>query len=209
MDWIMDKLMILPAIVIGFSFHEFAHAAVSNALGDPTPRLQGRLTINPGAHFDPFGFVSLLFLGFGWGKPVEVDPRNYKHRRSGELMVSLAGVIMNLFLAILFAVLLRIGLMASPTWFYSGVGNVFWELIINIIYVNLVLMVFNLLPIPPLDGFGIITEIFNLRKYSWYDTVYQNGFLILLVFIIFDITDYILTPTLGVLFNGIVRYIIY
>lgn len=209
MDWIMSKLMMLPAIVIGFSFHEFAHAIASNALGDPTPKLQGRLTINPGAHFDPFGFIALLFVGFGWGRPVEINPGYYKHRRSAELIVSLAGVTMNFILAIVFAFALKFVVMSNPDWIYSDMGQIIWELGVNVIRINLVLLVFNLLPVPPLDGFGILTEIFNLRKYNWYYTVYNNGFMILLLLIIFNVTDYILTPILSFLFGGIMEMVVF
>ena len=209
MDWIMDKLMMLPAIVIGFSFHEFAHALASNALGDPTPKLQGRLTINPGAHFDPFGFIALLFVGFGWGRPVEIDPRHYKHRRSAELIVSLAGVTMNFILAIVFAFVLKFIAMSGAAWLSGDMGGIVFELIQEIIVVNLVLMVFNLLPVPPLDGFGILTEIFNLRKYNWYYTVYNNGFMILLFLIIFNVTDYILTPALNFFYGLIMQLVMF
>ena len=95
LDWIMRKLMMLPGIVIGLSVHEWAHGFVSHKLGDPTPKIQGRLTLNPAAHMDPIGFLSLLICGFGWGIPVEIDSRYYKHRRSGEMMVAFAGVVMN------------------------------------------------------------------------------------------------------------------
>ena len=85
LDWLMDVLMTLPAIIIGLSFHEYAHAVVSYKLGDPTPKLQGRGTINPMAHVDPVGFAALIFAGFGWGVPVEVNPTYYANRRKGEL----------------------------------------------------------------------------------------------------------------------------
>ena len=107
MDWLMSKLLILPGILIGLCFHEFAHGAVSCALGDPTPKLQGRLTINPAAHLDPFGFLALLLAGFGWGVPVQIDPRYYKHRRRDELLVALAGVAMNLLIAIVFSFIIK------------------------------------------------------------------------------------------------------
>ena len=81
MSWIMHKIIILPAIMIGLSFHEFAHAFAADRLGDDTPKAQGRVTINPAAHIDLFGLLALFFIGFGWGKPVQVNPRNFKHMR--------------------------------------------------------------------------------------------------------------------------------
>ena len=92
--------MMLPGIIIGLAFHEFAHAAVAFKLGDPTPKMQGRVTINPLAHIDPVGLAALLFAGFGWGVPVQINPSNFKKRRRDELLVSLAGVTMNLVIAI-------------------------------------------------------------------------------------------------------------
>lgn len=207
-DWLMDKLIILPGIVIGLSFHEFAHGIVSHALGDPTPKMQGRLTVNPAAHMDPLGFFALLFAGFGWGVPVQVDPRYYKHRRLGEMLVSFAGVAMNFLVAIVFTVVIRIVFELNPMWFTGGVGEITLEILTGIISVNIVLMVFNLLPVPPLDGFGIITEIFNLRKYNWYYTVYNNGMLILLALIIFNVTDKVLTPSVGFIYSWLMNTIV-
>ena len=90
-SYILGRLIILPGIIIGLSFHEFAHAKASNVLGDPTPRLQGRVSLNPVSHIDPVGFLLLLLIGFGWGRPVQIDPRYYKHRRRDELIVSAGG----------------------------------------------------------------------------------------------------------------------
>ena len=92
-EWFIQTILIIPGVVIGLSFHEFAHGWVAWKLGDPTPKFQGRVTVNPKAHIDPIGFVALLFAGFGWGQPVEINPNNFKHRRRDELLVSLAGVV--------------------------------------------------------------------------------------------------------------------
>lgn len=207
MAWLMDKLIILPGIIIGLSFHEYAHGLVSHALGDPTPKNQGRLTVNPAAHLDPLGFLALFFAGFGWGVPVQVDPRYYKHRRVGELLVSLAGVTMNFVIAVIFTLLIKAGYTYAPGWFMSGTGSIVMEMLTGVVSINVVLMVFNLLPVPPLDGFGIVTEIFNLRRYSWYYPVYSHGMLILLALIIFNVTDMVVTPCVSLvlswLMNGI------
>ena len=208
-EWIMDKLLILPGIIIGLSFHEFAHGIVSYKLGDPTPKLQGRLTINPAAHIDPFGFFALLIAGFGWGVPVEIDPRYYKHRRRDEMLVSFAGVVMNLFIAIVFSFVLKGLFIMNPPWLMGTFGDVLLDVLFYIISVNVVLMVFNLLPVPPLDGFGILTEIFNLRKYSWYYQVYDKGFLILLALIIFNVTDVVLVPCVNFVYQLLMDLIIF
>lgn len=207
-DWIIDKLIILPGIIIGLSFHEFAHGMVSNLLGDPTPKAQGRLTINPAAHIDPFGFICLFLAGFGWGVPVEIDPRYYKHRRRDEFLVSIAGVLMNLFIAVVFTLVLKGFILWHPAWLSGAAGQIVMEIVIGIIQINVVLMVFNLLPVPPLDGFNILTEIFNLRKYSWYYAVYDKGFLILLALIIFNVTDVVLIPCVNFAYQTIMNLIL-
>ena len=210
LDWLMDVLMTLPAIIIGLSFHEYAHAVVSYKLGDPTPKLQGRVTINPMAHVDPVGFAALIFAGFGWGVPVEVNPTYYANRRKGELLVSLAGVTMNLIIAIVFAVIAKILLLTlgaavlSTSW-----GAVLWTMIMYVIQINLVLMIFNLIPVPPLDGFSIISEIFNLKTTDFYWTVYRYGNVILIALIIFGVTGRIILPCVSFIFNLLQSFIIF
>ena len=201
MGWIMDKLIILPAILIGLSFHEFAHAFAADRLGDSTPRLQGRVTINPMAHVDPFGFLALIFIGFGWGRPVMVNPRNFSHMRRDGLIVDLAGVTMNLILAIIFVGVFKLFYVFQFDFLNTYMGGVVLSMINAIIQINIVLMIFNLLPVPPLDGFGIVTEVFNLREKEWYYQVYNNGFMILLLLMIFNVTDMILVPAISFVFN--------
>ena len=193
-EWLLDEIMMIPGIILGLAFHEFGHAFVSSKLGDPTPRRQGRVTLNPLAHIDPVGLLCLLFAGFGWGMPVEIDPRYYKHPRRDEFLVSIAGVVMNLILAVLFTLVLHFIVVSDLGFFYTGRGAAVIQVIQYTIFVNVMLMVFNLLPVPPLDGFGILTQILDLKRYSWYYTVYQNGFFILMLLIIFGGTDFVLTP---------------
>jgi Zn-dependent protease len=198
-DIIIAKILMLPGIIIGLSFHEFAHAWVSDKLGDPTPRRQGRVTINPLAHIDWIGFLALLLVGFGWGKPVQIDPSYYKNRRRDEFLVGIAGVTMNLLLAIAFSIPAKAMLKA-----FNGVAAS--ELIYNvylmlfyIVSINVVLMIFNLIPCPPLDGWGIITQIFRLDRYRWWYSVYRNGTWILLALIVFNVTDLILSPLVNLI----------
>jgi len=193
MDWIMEKILILPGILIGLSFHEFGHAYVSTKLGDPTPKLQGRVTINPLAHVDPVGMVCLLFAGFGWGIPVEINPAYYKHRRRDEILVGLAGVTMNLILAIVFSLLIRVVMMLTGV-LGPDVTSVIYTIFMNVVMINVVLMVFNLLPVPPLDGFGIVTNLFHLEKYSWYQQYYQWGYFILIFLVLLGVVSAILGP---------------
>ena len=202
MNWLMGELMMLPGIIIGLAFHEFAHAAVAFKLGDPTPKMQGRVTINPLAHIDPVGLAALLFAGFGWGVPVQINPSNFKKRRRDELLVSLAGVTMNLVIAIVFAIVAKILYMTMGPSFLSGsVGSILWMMIMYVIQINLVLMIFNLIPCPPLDGFSIISEIFNIKHTEIYWTLYRYGDWILIALIIFGITGRIISPCVNFLFG--------
>lgn len=203
MDWLMDKLIILPAILIGLSFHEFAHAFAADRLGDSTPKRQGRVTLNPAAHIDPFGLLALFFIGFGWGKPVMVDDRNFKHIRRDSLIVDLAGVTTNLVLAVAFAGILRLLAEYQYGFLNTSLGGILTEMLFAVITINIVLMIFNLLPVPPLDGFGIVTEIFNLREKEWYYRVYNNGFMILLLLIVFNVTGKVLSPAVNFIFDTI------
>lgn len=210
MDWLMDVLMTLPAIIIGLSFHEYAHALVSHKLGDPTPKQQGRVTINPMAHVDPVGFAALIFAGFGWGVPVEINPTYYANRRKGELLVSLAGVTMNLIIAVIFAVIAKVLLMTMGAGTLStGGGAILWTIIMYVIQINLVLMIFNLIPVPPLDGFSIISEIFNLKTTNFYWSVYRYGNVILIALIIFGVTGRIISPAVYGIFSLLQNFIIF
>ena len=138
-------LLFLPALIIAITIHEFAHAFLADRLGDPTPQLQGRLSLNPLKHLDPVGTLMLLFFRFGWGKPVEFDPYNLRHPRRDAALISLAGPAVNLVLATLLALILKF----SP----SSLFSVF---LIPIILININLAIFNLLPVPPLDGAKIL-----------------------------------------------------
>jgi Zn-dependent protease len=196
-DWLMSTLTVLPGIIIGLSFHEFAHAWVANRCGDPTPKYQNRITINPAAHIDPLGFIALIFIGFGWGKPVMINPNNFRKPRRDELLVSLAGVTLNLILAFLFMGAIRLLYEFALGFMLSDLGMILQDILISVVFINIVLMVFNLLPIPPLDGFNVITQIFNLRNTEFYYRVYDKGFLILMILIVFNVTGKILTPAVG------------
>lgn len=196
-DWLYMQLLMLPGIVIGLTFHEAAHGYMSAWLGDPTPRLQGRLSLNPLKHIDPIGFLCLFFAGFGWGRPVEINPMYYKYKRRDELLVSLAGVVTNLAIAVIAMVLYK----NMPNFTFLANIPSLWYAIAYVLYftisINIVLMIFNLLPVPPLDGFGVVTQLFNLSKYSWYYKLYDNGMLILMILIVLNITDKIINPLYG------------
>ena len=205
MDFIMQRVILLPGIILGLSFHEFGHAFVSERLGDPTPRLQGRVTLNPAAHVDPIGFLSLLVLGFGWGKPVQINPSYYRNRRRDEILVAFAGVFMNLILAFAGAALMKLYYVSISGVFDSQPTYIIWQILMGIVQINIVLLFFNLIPLPPLDGFGIVTQIFKLDTRSWYPRFYQLGPMLLLILIIVDGTQYIIVPEVNWLYGIIMK----
>ncbi len=204
-EWLVDKMLLLPGIIIGLSLHEFGHAFVAYKLGDDTPKLQGRVTLNPLAHIDWMGLAALFFCGFGWGQPVQINPYNFKHRRRDELLVSLAGVVMNLLLAAFFSVIAKIVLVtAGSDWIvYNTLGIGIWQIIIYAIQINLVLMIFNLIPCPPLDGFNIIANIFGFAGTQTYWNIYRYGSWILVLIIVFGITGMVISPCVQFLMNAI------
>lgn len=199
MNTILTKILTLPGIIIALSLHEFAHAWMSDKLGDPTPRRQGRLTINPMAHIDWLGFLALIICGFGWGKPVEINPYYYKKRRRDELLVALAGVCMNLVVAILFSFPAKwlYALYTSPSGGTGSLAEIAFYIVYYVVMINLCLMIFNLIPVPPLDGWNVLTELVDLRKYRWYDYVYHYGGYILIILILFNVTDIVLMPCIN------------
>lgn len=180
----------LVALAVAITIHEFAHAYWADRLGDPTPRLQGRLTLNPLAHLDPIGTLMLLVARFGWGKPVVFDPFNLRNPRRDAAIISLAGPLSNIILASLCAILLQI-LLGFRLAFMSNVLGisvyVLMGLLRPIIILNVILAVFNLVPIHPLDGFKIVGGILP-KEYArqWYELEpYGMIFLIFLIFPIF------------------------
>lgn len=171
-----EMVVIIPAVVLGLSFHEFAHALAADLLGDRTARYQGRLTVNPLAHVDVVGLVLLFLAGFGWAKPVPVNPFNFRgDKKRGLLLVSLAGPGANLVLAVLGAAAL--GIAAGAV---GGLAPAARDVLLGIIRINVVLAVFNLLPVPPLDGSKILAGILPGRQ-EWLYTLENYGVIILLV----------------------------
>lgn len=153
MDFYLQLLISAPPILIALTLHEFAHAFVADRLGDPTPRNQGRLTLNPLAHLDPIGTILLFIARFGWAKPVLVDPRNFKNPQRDMMIVAAAGPASNLALALIFGIIYQFMQGAPPE---TRTGVILQFIISYSVVINLVLAFFNLLPIPPLDGSKII-----------------------------------------------------
>lgn len=166
---------VVAAFLIAVTVHEFAHAWMADRLGDPTPRLRGRLSLNPLVHLDLIGTLLLLFAGFGWARPVEVNPRHFSNWRRGMLTVAAAGPLSNVGVAFAAGLLFQLGL--------TGAAPALGRLVHAVVYVNAMLAVFNLIPIPPLDGSRILSNILPPAQALAYDRLAPYGPLALLVLI--------------------------
>ena len=177
---LLEILYRVPGILVAISFHECAHAYAAYKCGDPTARNLGRMTLNPLAHFDPIGLVMLLLVRFGWAKPVPINTRNFKNPRKDELIVSLAGVAANLIIAFI-----TLGVMYTLQICTTIESTILDNILSSMFFINLAFFVFNLLPIPPLDGYHVLQCILGrfTRTASGFRFFYffeRYGFVILI-----------------------------
>lgn len=204
---LFNLLVSIPGVLIAITFHEFAHGLAAYKLGDNTAKNEGRLSLNPFAHLDPIGSLMLLFAGFGWGKPVHVNPRNYTRKMSmekGEAIVSAAGPIMNILLAIIFTfIYYAIYRFAGAEFISSTVGGIIMLLIAATISTNIGLGVFNLIPLPPLDGSKIIMPFLPYKAKEWFVNNEQLFSLIFVVIWITGIAGIIISPVINWITTGI------
>jgi Zn-dependent protease len=196
-----ETLYSLPGILIGFAFHEFAHAQTAVMLGDDTPRLQGRTTLNPLAHLDIFGFLMILLAGFGWAKPVQINPAHFRHRKRDDLLVSLAGPLMNLALAIFFLIVMKLIFLVPLPFLDNGTYEIVMKIFDYIVWINIVLFIFNLIPVPPLDGSHILFGLTGLADSPLYYRIQQLSTLILFVLIATSFLDKIIGPPILFIYN--------
>lgn len=182
MQYILDKIITIPMVLIALMFHELAHGFVSMKLGDPTPRMQGRMTLNPLAHLDPIGTLLMIFTGFGWAKPVEINPRYYKNPKKGMALTALAGPLANLILAIIALLLYGIAfVLYMKTQFFKVPIDDFGRLMIQFAALNLCFTVFNFIPIPPLDGSRILGLVLSDKAYFKIQQYERYSFIAIIV----------------------------
>lgn len=207
---LLSLVLTLPAVLIAITFHEYAHAFAADKLGDDTPRRQGRLSLNPLAHLDPIGSIMLVFAGFGWGKPVEINPRSFNRTISmsaGEAIVSIAGPLMNFILAILFSIIYFAIIKFAPAFGFTQIGAILLALLQITISINIGLGVFNLIPLPPLDGSKVLNHFLPYNAKEWFARYSQVFYIIFVVLWITGIAGSIISPLINWVYSGITNFV--
>ena len=230
MEYLKQLVLRLPAVLIAICMHESAHGWVANRCGDPTARLMGRITLNPVKHFDPAGMLCLVFFGVGWAKPVPINPLHFRNYRKDDLKVSLAGVTMNLILALVFlipayAVFTR-AFVSFREMYYLPDGDLAWlqnalvdyrpiletwgsvpaglyTVLANVVLVNLSLAIFNLIPLPPLDGYHVLNDLVLKRPLFASPRAAMAGQGILILLMVTDILPWFLNWALSGVLSGV------
>lgn len=186
-QFIITSLYLIPGLLLGLVLHEWAHAQVAVARGDETPRIDGRLSLNPSHHLDPLGTIAIFLIHFGWAKPVRINPGYMRHRFDAAI-VSLAGPLMNLLIAVGLSIPMRLLIASVGSRPMPALGatiyDVIWRLLVAAFYLNVVLAVFNILPIPPLDGYNLVSTFFRRRYPHFFYRIDSNRTIIMLVLVL-------------------------
>lgn len=208
---LLTLILTLPAVIIAMTFHEYAHAFSADKLGDDTPRMQGRLTLNPLKHIDPVGFFLLLFAGVGWGRPVQINPVKFNRNVSmskGEAIVSFAGPLMNIILALIsafiFGIVIKFNILANVNLQYAEIILIF---LMQLIYINIGLGVFNLIPLPPLDGSKILRHFLPYNAKMWFDKYQYIFYIAFIVMWVLGITSIIISPIIKLIGDSILNLV--
>lgn len=197
-NFITELIILAPPLLLALTFHEFAHGFVAYRLGDPTARNAGRLTLNPLSHLDPLGTIAFFFIKFGWAKPVPVNPGYFRNPKQDMLWVALAGPVTNLALALISAIAVKAVWLVAEILPYSTAAEAilvpFNAMLIASVWINLVLCIFNFLPIPPLDGSRILTGLLPDRLAMSYLQLERYGFIIILLLAFSGILSKMILP---------------
>ena len=209
-SYIIQLLLTLPIILIALSLHETAHGYAAYKLGDPTAHSLGRLTLNPAKHLDPIGFICMLLFGFGWAKPVPINTRYFKKPRRDMLITAVAGPLSNILLAFIFGLsmkllMLSVGGIPLPIDPISNMKFFLYCFLYYGVRLNIVLAVFNLLPIPPLDGSRLITSFLPPKAAMWVIRNERIIYFVLLGALFIGVLD----PVINLLSNGLTNLIFF
>jgi Zn-dependent protease len=208
-SFLTGLIMHLPAIIIAFSVHEYAHARTAFALGDDTAARLGRLTLSPVAHIDPVGLILIIFFGFGWAKPVPVNAANFRRDitlRQGMMLTAAAGPLANLLLAVAACLALRFSLAFLLTHDWT---SILADMIEYFIYLNILLMIFNLLPVPPLDGFRVLSGFLPPGAGRALDFLERYGWVLLVLLLATDLFGYVLSPLINLVSDLLIDNIVF
>lgn len=208
-EGLISFLYTLPALLFCLSVHEFAHAYTAYKLGDRTQKAMGRLTLNPFSHIDIAGFICIALFGFGWGKPVMIDDRNFKNKAAGNALTAFAGPFSNIIMAILFTIILKILLITGvilPTM-NSMIGSIILNMFILTIQFNVVFAIFNLIPIPPFDGSRILYFFLPAKGREYMYKIEQYSFVIVLVILVTGIGSKLVSPIVSFVLGLLSKFI--
>lgn len=201
---ISNLIYTIPAVLIAIVLHEWAHGFISYKLGDPSPKVEGRLSLNPLKHLDPVGTLCLLFFRFGWAKPVQVNPNYYKDRKMGMMWTALAGPIMNFIISFLTILIVIIILKLFPNFILTDLGYYVYNVLLVTSFLSISLGVFNLIPIPPLDGSKILFAILPEDMYFAYMKYERYGMILLVILLYSGVFSMILSPLTTGIYNGMI-----
>jgi len=200
-NFITELIILAPPLLFALTFHEFAHGFIAYRLGDPTARDAGRLTLNPLKHLDPLGTIAFFFIKFGWAKPVPVNPSYFQNPKKDMLWVALAGPLTNLALAVISAILTKgIWLLATILPYSSATEAILVpvnSMLIASVWINLVLCIFNFLPIPPLDGSRILMGLLPNNLALSYMRIERFGFIIIIVLAFSGVLSKVIVPVIS------------
>ena len=205
-DFLLDRIITIPMVLIALTFHELAHGIVSTKLGDPTPRMTGRLTVNPLAHLDPVGTLLMIFTGFGWAKPVSINPRYYRDPKKGMALTALAGPMANFILSVIAMLLYAvIFIVYKKTGVFAGSIGTISRITVTFVQLNLCFMVFNFIPIPPLDGSRILGLFLSNNAYFKIQQYERYSFILIIHMSGLGVFDRIIGTGVGFILNGMIN----
>lgn len=202
-EGLIQFIYTLPALLLSLSVHEYAHAWMAYKLGDISQKIRGRLTMDPTKHIDPFGFICIALLGVGWGRPVMVDDRNFKDRAKGTMLTSLAGPVANILLALLLTLVLKVLIIVGAVDLVatSKMVEILVSMLLLTIQFNVIFGIFNMIPLPPLDGSKVLFYFLPSKLKPIMYTLERYSFIIILVLFMTDLSSVIIQPAYNLVLN--------